>query len=381
MTLSDESLMRQALDLAATVLGMTHPNPAVGALIVHGGEVVATGATQAAGGDHAEIQALRAFSASGLRADASTTLYVTLEPCSTCGRTGPCTEAILQSGIRSIRVGATDPNPRHAGRGLELLRQAGLDVEEGLLGEDCASLNIIFNHWITSGRPFIAGKVATTLDGRVATRGGLSKWITGPAAREDVHFWRRAFPAIAVGAGTILADDPALTARLPGQPETCGWRFVFDRSLVSFKDELPRVYRDAWREKTIVVSSLVHADEAARLEQLHGIRFWLFDDPMTAAGLAAFRHRCGEEGCIGVYIEGGAQLLSSVLCAGLLDYLFAYRSNKLLADENGLSPFRGYAPEGMDKTLVMEHPRHALFGDDQLMRGHLRYPDVEGGKG
>lgn len=376
MTLADESLMRRALGLAEAVLGTTHPNPAVGALILHGGEVVATGATQPAGGDHAEIQALRAFAATGWRPDASTVLYVTLEPCSTCGRTGPCTEAIVQSGIRSVCVGATDPNPLHAGRGLEVLRQAGLAVQAGLLAEECAALNIIFNYWITSGKPLMAGKVATTLDGRVATRGGLSKWITGAAARRDVHFWRRAFPAIAVGAGTIVADNPALTARLPEEPESCGRRFVFDRSLVSFKEGLPRVYGDEWREQTIVISVSSRAEEAARLERRHGLKFWLFDDPMTKEGLTAFRTRCAEEGLIGVYIEGGAQLLSSLLRARRLDYLFAYRSNKILADENGLSPFSGYAPEGMEKTLILDKPRHAVFGDDQLMRGHIRYPDA-----
>lgn len=372
--------MRKALGLAEAVLGTTHPNPAVGAVIVHEGEAVATGATQPAGGDHAEIQALRQFAATGLRADASTVLYVTLEPCSTRGRTGPCTEAILQSGIRSVCVGATDPNPRHAGRGIELLRHAGVSVQAGLLEDDCAALNIIFNHWIVTGNPLMAGKVATTLDGRVATRGGLSKWITGAIARQDVHFWRRAFPAIAVGAGTLLADNPALTVRLPGAAESCGRRFVFDRSLVSFKDGLPRVYSDDWRDQTIVVSSLNRREEAASLERQHGIQFWLFEDPMTRAGLTAFRARCAQEGWIGVYLEGGPQLLSSVLSARQLDYLFAYRSNKILADEDGLSPFSGYAPEGMDKTLILERPRQSILGDDQLMRGPVRYPAEEGDK-
>jgi diaminohydroxyphosphoribosylaminopyrimidine deaminase/5-amino-6-(5-phosphoribosylamino)uracil reductase len=373
--MDDKVWMRRALEEARAVLGSTHPNPAVGALIVHQGNLVAIGATQPAGGDHAEIQALRAFHRAGIVPDESTTLYVTLEPCSTCGRTGPCTEAIARSGIRSLRVGAIDPNPRHAGRGLELLREVGLEVRAGILEEECAALNIIFNHWITTGRPLMAGKVAMTLDGRVATRDGLSKWITGPESREDVHFWRRAFPAIAVGAGTILTDNPALTVRCLGQPETCRRRFIFDRSLISFRNELPRVYSDAWREQTIVITRLRHEEEVARLESKHGIRFWLFEDPMTVAGLSAFCHRCVGEGIIGVYIEGGAQLLSSFLTARALDYLFAYQSNKLLADESGLSPFSGFAPQGMDRTLYLETPRHAIFGTDQLMCGHVRYPE------
>jgi diaminohydroxyphosphoribosylaminopyrimidine deaminase/5-amino-6-(5-phosphoribosylamino)uracil reductase len=375
METPEEISMRRALTEARKVLGFTHPNPAVGAVICHRGEIVASGATQPAGGNHAEIEALKGFTAGGFEPDVTTVLYVTMEPCSTTGRTGPCTSAIIASGIRKVCLGTVDPNPIHSGRGVEVLRAAGLQVSTGILAEECAALNIIFNHWITHGRPLMAGKIATTIDGRTATRSGFSKWITGQEARQDVHFWRRAFPAIAVGAGTLLADDPALTIREEGVPESCAQRFVFDRSLVSFQEETVQVYTDHWRDQTIVISSEHRAAEAERLQARYGIRFWLFDDPMTEEGLNAFSQRCAEMGLTGVYIEGGAQVLSSFLQARALDYLFAYRSNKLLADESGLAPFGGFAPGGMDQTIRLTNIMHAVFGEDQLMRGTIYYPD------
>src|SRR5262249_17847975 len=148
------------------------------------------------------------------------TLYVTLEPCCTHGRTPPCTEAIVAAGITKVVAGATDPNPAHAGKGFEILRAGGVHVTSGILARECADLNLIFNHWIVTGAPLFAAKSGVTLDGKVATRTGDSKWITGEAARANGHHWRRYFPAIAVGAGTVRADDPRLTAR-HGEAEWC----------------------------------------------------------------------------------------------------------------------------------------------------------------
>jgi diaminohydroxyphosphoribosylaminopyrimidine deaminase / 5-amino-6-(5-phosphoribosylamino)uracil reductase len=369
------AMMRLAIAQARLAMGRTHPNPAVGAVVFHAGEAVAAGCTQPAGQDHAEIVALKAFAATGLRPDDSTVLVVTLEPCCTSGRTGPCTAAILQAGIRRVMVGATDPNPAHRGRGLEQLRGSGVAVEAGVLEEDCDDLNLIFNWRMQHGGPFFAGKIATTLDGRIATRGGLSKWITGEPARGDVHRWRRYFPAIAVGAGTVLADNPSLTARIEDEPEWCPVRFVFDRNLVSFKDGLPRLYADQWKERTVIVTGLNHAKRVKELEAAHGIRFWTVDTGGGDGGLAPFAARCREEGIDGVYIEGGANLLSAFLQHRHLHYLFAYRSPKLLADTSGLAPFFGQEPDSMAATVTLSRVRHATFGDDQLMRGFIFHPD------
>jgi diaminohydroxyphosphoribosylaminopyrimidine deaminase/5-amino-6-(5-phosphoribosylamino)uracil reductase len=370
-----ETLMQLAIAEARKARGRTHPNPAVGAVICHHCEVVAAGFTQPAGGDHAEVVALKAFQATGLKPDETTSLVVTLEPCSTTGRTGPCTGAIIESGIRQLVVGATDPNPAHRGRGLDLLREAGIAVTAGILEADCTDLNLIFNWQMKTGTPFFAAKVATTLDGRMATRSGLSQWITGPEARADVHRWRRYFPAIAVGAGTVIADNPSLTARIAGEPDWCPIRFVFDRNLVTFKDGLPNLYADAHKDRTIIITGGKHESKLAGLEKRHGLRFWAVQDFSDDEGLNAFSARCHDEGVTGVYLEGGAHLLSSFLKYRFIHYLFSYRSPKLLADTSGLSPFTGREPASMSETVRLTGVRHASFGDDQLMRGFVVYPD------
>mgnify|MGYP000032399359 CR=1 FL=1 len=373
--MKNEAYMLAALEEARKAMGKTHPNPAVGAVVVHREQVVARGHTEPAGGRHAEIVALDAFRETGLQVDASTALVVTLEPCSTRGRTPPCTGAIIESGIRKVLAGAVDPNPRHAGRGFEVLKEAGLDVTPGILAGDCEDLNLIFNWRMTEGRPFFAGKIATTLDGRIATRGGLSKWITGTEARADVHRWRRYFPAIAVGAGTVLADNPALTARIGGEEEWCPVRFIFDRHLITFKDGTFKVYSDAWRERTIVVSSRAHLGRIRKLEEETGIRFWAIESGLEDGGLPEFAQRCHKEGIDGMFLEGGAHLLSSFLNFRYLDYLFAYRAPKLLADASGLAPFTGQEPVTMQDTVTLRAIRQAGFGDDQLMRGFVVYPN------
>lgn len=205
--------MRRAVELAAQGWGETHPNPMVGALVVRGREIVGEGYHERAGEAHAEVNALRE---AGPRARGAT-LYVTLEPCSTHGRTPPCNDAIIEAGIERVVIGALDPNPLHEGRGLRALQQAGITVTTGILRDECSDLNLIFNHWITTGQPMIAAKVATSIDGLIATHAGDSRWITGEAARSDVHRWRRYFPAIAIGANTVLKDNPRLTVRRRGK--------------------------------------------------------------------------------------------------------------------------------------------------------------------
>lgn len=370
-----ENLMTEAILQARMAMGKTHPNPAVGAVISHHGSVVARGVTQPAGGKHAEVVALEAFAASGRSPDDTTTLAVTLEPCSSTGRTGPCTEAIRESGMRNVLIGEIDPDPRHQGRGIHLLREAGIRVETGILGAECRHLNLIFNWWMEHGQPLIAAKIATTLDGRIATRGGFSKWITGSEARADVHRWRRYFPAIAVGAGTILSDDPSLTARIQDEDPWCPLRFVFDRNLVSFKDGLPKVYRDPWKERTIIITNRAHGGRIAAIEKAHGLHFWpIAMDEDEDGGLSQFVERCRAEEIRGVYIEGGAQLLSSFLNFRQLHYLFCYRAPKLLADASALSPFFGQEPEAMKDAVRLCGVRQEQFGDDQLMSGFIIYP-------
>ncbi|MSU50129.1 MAG: bifunctional diaminohydroxyphosphoribosylaminopyrimidine deaminase/5-amino-6-(5-phosphoribosylamino)uracil reductase RibD [Opitutus sp.] len=368
-----EIFMRRGLELARSIWGTTHPNPMVGALIVEEGLIVAEGATAPDGGPHAERLALLAR---GKTPRPGATFYVTLEPCSTQGRTGACTDAIIASGIKRVVVGATDPNPAHAGRGFEVLRAAGIEVVTGVLERDCRELNLIFNHWITQGGPLIAAKSATTLDGKIACRTGESRWITNEASRADVHRWRRLFPGIAVGAMTILKDNPRLTARQEGEPEWCPWRFVFDGLLRTVVDKnLPAVFTDEFRDRTIVVTTLHGGLGYVRKLRDMGIRVWTFDSPTQRVSFADFRKKCAEERIAGVFVEGGAQLVSEFLRARQLDYLFAYRAPMLFADDKAKTIFSGLRPERLDQSVRLTEVFHETFGDDSLMRGRVVYPE------
>lgn len=365
--------MRRALELARSVWGDTLPNPMVGAVIVEEGHVVAEGATAPDGGPHAERLALLAR---GRPPRPGATLYVTLEPCSTHGRTGACTEAIIASGIKRVVVGATDPNPAHAGRGYEILRAAGIEVTTGVLARECADLNLIFNHWITRGGPMLAAKVASTLDGKLACRTGESRWITNELARADVHRWRRLFPGIAAGAMTVLKDNPRLTARCPGLPERSPWRFIFDGLLRTVVDKnLPALFTDEFREHTIVVTTPHGGLGYVRKLREMGIKVWIFESPSQRVPFADFRRRCAEERIAGVFFEGGAQLISELIRARQLDYLFAYHAPVLFADDKAKSILSGLRPERLTQAVRLDEVRHETFGGDVLMRGNVVYPD------
>lgn len=331
--------MRRAIALAKRAEGDTHPNPIVGALIVEDGKIVAEGWHRRAGTPHAERAALAAL---GRPPHAGATLVVTLEPCSTHGRTGACTDAILAAGgIARVVVGAVDPNPAHAGRGLEILRAAGIDVVSGVLADECARLNPIFNWQIVKKTPLFAAKIAMTLDGRTATRAGESQWLTGTAAREDVMRLRRAFPAIATGAGTVLADNPALTARVPGEAVRCGTRFVFDRRLHTLErfGDL-KIFNDEFRSNTVLVTTrAVPAEPAAQLAS-RGVRV------LNLAGAEGdfwkkFRAHCSENGICGVLFEAGAELLGGLLSARELNYIYAYVAPKIFGDPAARPAFAG----------------------------------------
>ncbi len=367
-----EVFMRRAIALARSVWGTTHPNPMVGAVIVEDGQVVAEGATAPAGGPHAEVGALKAL---GRKPRPGATMYVTLEPCCTHGRTPPCTDAIIAAGLARVVVGATDPNPAHEGKGYALLREAGIDVVSGVLAGECADLNLIFNHWITTGQPLFAAKSGVTLDGKVATRTGDSKWITGEAARANGHVWRRYFPAIAVGAGTLRADNPRLTSRVNGV-EWCPWRFVFDGLLRSVTDKsMPGVYTDEFRERTIVVTTPHGGLGYVRKLNAMGVKAWVINSSTPKVNFHDFRARCVQENIPGVFFEGGAQLLSELLQARELDYLFTYHAPVLFADDKGKAILRGLRTETLENAIRLDRVRHEVHGDDALMRGFVRYPE------
>ncbi|MBW8781585.1 MAG: bifunctional diaminohydroxyphosphoribosylaminopyrimidine deaminase/5-amino-6-(5-phosphoribosylamino)uracil reductase RibD [Verrucomicrobia bacterium] len=370
---TDERFMCRAIELARKAWGRTHPNPLVGALIVEDGRIVAEGFHAQDGGPHAERVALANL---GRAPKPGATLYVTLEPCSTHGRTGACCDAIRAAGLRRVVAGATDPNPDHAGKGFDLLRASGVDVVSGVREGECADLNLIFNHWIARQSPLLAAKVAVTLDGKIACRTGVSKWITGEPARADVHHWRRYFPGIAVGAMTILKDNPRLTVRLADGEEWCPRRFVFDGLLRTVSDKnLPLVYTDEHRERTVVVTTPHGGMGYVRKLRDLGINVWVLDTPTQRVNFDDFRNWCGAEKIGGVYFEGGAQLISELIRAKQLDYLFSYRAPVLFADDKAKSAFGGLRPERIEEAVRLADVRHETFGDDALMRGRVVYPD------
>src|SRR5213080_5538605 len=221
-----EEFMRAALNEAKRALGQTSPNPAVGAVLVIKNRIVAKGHHREAGRDHAEIECLRNF---GGPVPPRATLYITLEPCSTVGRTAPCTGAILSAGVKNVVVGAIDVNPRHRGKGIMQLRNAGVNVREGILADECAQINEAFNKWIVTGRPFVIAKCGMSLDGRLTRTFGEPRWITGGAARHHAHALRARVDAVLVGAETVRVDNPRLTVRgVQGARQP--WRVVLTRS-------------------------------------------------------------------------------------------------------------------------------------------------------
>jgi diaminohydroxyphosphoribosylaminopyrimidine deaminase/5-amino-6-(5-phosphoribosylamino)uracil reductase len=368
MDQSHEVFMTHALELAQRAWGQTHPNPMVGAVIVEQGGIVSEGWHHAAGQPHAEIEALRAL---GRAPAPGATMYVTLEPCSTCGRTGACTTAIIESGIRNVVVGAVDPNPEHAGHGLTLLRAAGVTVTEGVLGQACHDLNLIFNFWIVQQRPLLAAKMALTLDGKFAAASGHSRWVTGALARADVMRWRRYFPAIAVGANTVLRDDPSLTSRID-ETQWCPQRFVFDRCLKTVDQAtLPQLYTDAHKTRTTVLCGAQVAEELRERVLAQGVSVWVLPEVDGHLDWGAFVARCAEAGINGVYIETGPVLATSLLERRLIDYLFVYQAPKLMSDS--VTPGLGTArtTQSMRDALQIHDVRHAILGDDVLTRGSL----------
>ena len=352
--------MRRALELARQAWGRTHPNPMVGAVITEGGRIVAEGFHAKAGEPHAEVMALRAL---GRKPAPDAVLHVTLEPCCTHGRTPPCVDAIVAAGFRTVVVGALDPNPAHAGKGLDSLRARGVAVVEGVLADECAALNPIFNHWIARRSPLMALKVASTLDGKLTLPAGQGRAVTGPEALAHVHDLRRLFPAIAVSAYTALADNPRLTAR-GAQGESCPVRFVLDRRFKTAGRGGLNVFRDAYRTSTIVVGLGAAAKQPdLAWYEAEGIRVWTLVGDEDSF-LRVWAERCAQEGIVGVLIEAGPRLAASMLRSDFPDYLYAF-----VAPRTG-DPEAPCWHEGVELRPGLLRP--TLYGTDVGLAGYLR---------
>ncbi len=319
---TDRRFMAMALALAARGLGRVWPNPAVGCVLVKDDRIVARGWTQPGGRPHAEAFAL----ASAGNAARGAAAYVTLEPCSHHGRTPPCADALIDAGVARVVVATTDPDPRVDGRGLEKLRSAGIAVETGVMAAEAEALNRGFILNRTVGRPLVTLKLASSADGRIATVTGESQWITGPAARAHGHRLRATHDAILIGSGTALADDPALTCRLPGLADRSPVRVVLDRRLRLAPDTaLAGTARDL---PTTVLTAPSHDQERRRRLEDRGVEVRTYDGtPASAlADLAA-------AGITRLLIEGGAGVAGAFLRAGLVDRIVWYRAGLVIGGD------------------------------------------------
>ncbi|WP_027093703.1 bifunctional diaminohydroxyphosphoribosylaminopyrimidine deaminase/5-amino-6-(5-phosphoribosylamino)uracil reductase RibD [Cohnella thermotolerans] len=357
--INDEFYMRLALNAAAGTAGQTGTNPAVGCVVVKDGRIVGLGAHLKRGEGHAEVHALNMAGGNARGA----TAYVTLEPCSHYGRTPPCCERLIREGVARVVVATADPNPVVAGRGIERLREAGIAVDVGLLGEESRKLNEAFNKYIVTGLPFVTIKTAVTLDGKIATRTGSSKWITGPEAREAVHTLRHRNDAIMVGIGTVLADDPELTTRL-SVPGLHPVRIVVDSTLRI--PDSARVLNGA--APTIVLTS-GRAPEA-RIESLRGrgADVVVCGDGPTV-DLRAALEAIGKREIGSVLVEGGGGLNGSLLEAGLVDKLMLFYAPKLVG---GAAPsaFSFAGPDLMEEALKVENVSIERYGTDWCVTGY-----------
>jgi len=335
----DEAFIRAALVEAKKALGRTSPNPAVGAVLVIDNRIVSKGHHREAGRAHAEIECLRDF---GAPIPARATLYVTLEPCSTAGRTAPCTEAIIKAGIKSVVIGATDPNPRHSGRGIVELRKAGARVRDGILVKECTRLNEGFNKWIVTGEPFVIAKCGMSLDGRLTRPPGESRWITGSDARREANQLRACMDAVLVGAETVRTDNPRLTVRSVRQARQ-PWRIVLTRS-----GQLPRqahVLSDKFAARTLIYERKSLA--------------WVLKD-------------LGTRSITSVLIEGGGEVLGEALDNRLIDKLHIYLGPILTG-----GPVIAFPGEGVEKTadaLRLRDIEYQQIGQTISFSG---YPDIQ----
>lgn len=320
---SRENFMRLALEQARKALGRTSPNPPVGAVVVREGEVVGRGHHERAGGPHAETQALQEAGEAARGAD----LYVTLEPCDHEGRTPPCAPAVVAAGIRRVFIGTIDPNPKVSGRGIERLRAGGLEVETGVLGEEARELIEPWEKYIRTRTPFVIAKAAATLDGRIATRTGASRWITGEEARAEVHALRSICDAVLVGARTVRADDPALTARIPGGRDPL--RVILDSRLEISPEA--RVFSQPGRT-LVACTPQAEGNGAARLAEAGAEILACRATSEGRIDIDDLLVRLGAKGIVSVLVEGGAEVFSSFLAAGRVDRLLLYLAPKIFGE-------------------------------------------------
>lgn len=368
--MAEEQFMKRAIELAKQGAGWTAPNPLVGAMVVKNGRVIGEGYHRKYGELHAERNALAACTED----PAGATLYVTLEPCCHYGKTPPCTEIIIEKKIAKVVIGSRDPNPKVAGKGARILREHGIEVVEDYMREACDALNPVFFHYITTKTPYVVLKFAMTLDGKIATRTGASKWITGEAARNHVHQLRSRYAGILAGIGTVLADDPMLNCRIDGAHQPL--RIILDSHL-----RIPmgsRLVRSAKEYPLLIVcneSTRDWEEGTNRIQKLEeaGAKVWTLPEKNGHPDLNVLMQRLGEEKIDSVLIEGGGTVNEAALKAHIVHHVYAYIAPKIFGGEDAKTPV-----EGSGIRLPQECANLRLAKITVLLNDMLLEYDVEG---
>lgn len=356
--MTDQELMRRAIELAERGRGWTNPNPVVGAVIARNGRIIGEGYHARYGGLHAERRAIAALTESAQGA----VMYVTLEPCCHYGKTPPCTEAILEQGIGRVVIGSGDPNPKVAGKGAEILRKAGVAVEEGFLREECDRLNPVFFHYITNNTPYVVMKYAMTMDGKIATCTGASRWITGEAAREQVQNLRHRYMGIMVGIGTVLADDPMLNVRLEGRKSPV--RIICDSRLRIPKSS--RICQTAREYPTIVAHAQGSPKTAAELKAL-GIQVISAPDENGQVDLRRLMEILGGQGMDSILLEGGGELNEAALRAGIVQEARVFVAPKIFGGREAKTPVTGAGVSTPDQAKRFSLKGVSQVGEDLML--------------
>jgi len=362
----DEPYMRRALELAKRGAGRTSPNPMVGAVIVKAGRIIAEAHHRRAGGPHAEAIALKK---AGSRARGAT-LYLNLEPCCHLDkRTPPCAPIIIGSRIKRVVISMRDPNPKVKGKGIGLLRRAGVQVREGVMKPEALKLNEAYVKYITTGKPFVISKAAMSLDGKIASLKGSTTWITGKKARRESHRLRNEVDAVLVGINTILIDDPRLTTRLPGARGRDAHRIVLDSTLKI--PETARVLSKKSDANTIIATTRRgHPNKIQRLERL-GATILIVKDSAGRVDLQELMTDLGRRGITSVMIEGGGRINASAFSSGVADKLIWFIAPRLIGRKNAVSVLEGPVETGRRREVSLRDISINRIGEDLLLEGYL----------
>jgi diaminohydroxyphosphoribosylaminopyrimidine deaminase/5-amino-6-(5-phosphoribosylamino)uracil reductase len=362
-----EQYMRIALAQARRGMGRVSPNPMVGAVVVKRGWIVGMGYHHRAGTPHAEVHALAQAGEKARNAD----LYVNLEPCSHFGRTPPCADAIIASRIRKVVIGMVDPNPLVAGRGMARLARAGIEIISGVLEEECRALNQAYIKYITRGVPFVILKVASSLDGKIATASGDSRGLTSPPSVRAVHRLRDRVDAILVGIGTVEADDPLLTTRLPGRPGKDPVRVIVDSRLrISPR---ARVFNpDSAAGVIMATTGRAPRAKKERLERIGGVSFITADGRDGRVDLKKLMRRLGKRGISSLLIEGGTGISTSALASGIVDKVIFFYAPKIIGGRLSYGITAGEGVASVEKALAVHNLAIKRYGEDILVEGYVQ---------